>query len=76
MLGRAALIRPVRAQAGFTVLPHDSFLDGPAMGAYLLPGAFGTRQELHDVRLRDGIRSLIRIAGTCYFMRCRTSDES
>ena len=51
-------LRPVQAQAGFTVLPNYSFNDEPAMDAFLIPGGFGTRQELHNRRLHDFIRSL------------------
>jgi transcriptional regulator GlxA family with amidase domain len=54
----ADAMRPVQAQAGFTVLPNYSFADRPAMHAFLVPGGFGTRQELHNVRLHDFIRSL------------------
>jgi transcriptional regulator GlxA family with amidase domain len=43
--------RPVQAQAGFTVLPNYSFSDAPAMDAFLIPGGFGTRQEMHNRRL-------------------------
>jgi len=50
--------RPVQAQAGFTVLPNYSFNDEPAMDAFLIPGGFGTRQELHNRRLHDFIRAL------------------
>jgi transcriptional regulator GlxA family with amidase domain len=50
--------RPVQAQAGFTVLPNYSFNDRPAMDAFLIPGGFGTRQELHNERLFEYIRSL------------------
>ncbi|HVI84983.1 MAG TPA: DJ-1/PfpI family protein, partial [bacterium] len=41
-------MRPVQAQAGFTVLPNYSFLDRPAVDAFLIPGGFGTRQEMHN----------------------------
>ncbi|HKA45243.1 MAG TPA: DJ-1/PfpI family protein [Burkholderiales bacterium] len=51
-------MRPVQAQAGFTVLPNYSFNDAPAMDAFLIPGGFGTRQELHNRRLHDFIRGL------------------
>jgi len=51
-------LRPVQAQAGFTVLPNYSFNEQPAMDAFLIPGGFGTRQELHNRRLHDFIRSL------------------
>ena len=54
----ADAMRPVQAQAGFTVLPNYSFLDRPAMDAFLIPGGFGTRQEMHNRRLQEFIRSL------------------
>ena len=47
--------RPVQAQAGFTVLPNYSFSDRPAMDAFLIPGGFGTRQEMHNRRLHEFI---------------------
>ena len=50
--------RSVQAQAGFTVLPNYSFNDRPAMNAFLIPGGFGTRQEIHNERLHEFIRSL------------------
>jgi transcriptional regulator GlxA family with amidase domain len=50
--------RPVQAQAGFTVLPNYSFQDRPAMDAFLIPGGFGTRQEMHNRRLHEFVRSL------------------
>jgi transcriptional regulator GlxA family with amidase domain len=50
--------RPVQAQAGFTVLPNYSFSDTPAMDAFLIPGGFGTRQEMHSRRLHQFIRAL------------------
>ncbi len=54
----ADAMRPVQAQAGFTVLPNYSFADEPAMDAFLIPGGFGTRQELHNRRLHSFIRAL------------------
>lgn len=51
-------MRPVQAQAGFTVLPNYSFAERPAMDAFLIPGGFGTRQETHNRRLHEYIRSL------------------
>src|SRR5438132_13460575 len=54
----ADAMRPVQAQAGFTVLPNYSFSDRPAMDALLIPGGYGTRQELHNGRLHEFIRSL------------------
>ncbi len=50
--------RPVQAQAGFTVLPNYSFNDRPAMDAFLIPGGFGTRQEMHNRRLHEFIQLL------------------
>jgi len=54
----ADAMRPVQAQAGFTVVPNYSFGDKPAMDAFLIPGGFGTRQEMHSTRLQEFIRSL------------------
>jgi transcriptional regulator GlxA family with amidase domain len=51
----AEAMRPVQAQAGFTVLPNVAFADRPAMDAFLIPGGFGTRQELHNRRLHEFI---------------------
>lgn len=50
--------RPVQAQAGFTVLPNYSFNDTPAMDAFLIPGGFGTRQEMYNRSLHTFIREL------------------
>src|SRR5919199_6980061 len=54
----ADAMRPVQTQAGFTVLPNYSFSDRPAMDAFLIPGGFGTRQEMYNRRLHDFIREL------------------
>lgn len=54
----ADTMRPVQTQAGFTVLPNYAFADEPALDAFLIPGGFGTRQELHNRRLHAYIRSL------------------
>jgi transcriptional regulator GlxA family with amidase domain len=54
----ADAMRPVQTQAGFTVLPNYGFADAPDMDAFLIPGGFGTRQEMHNRRLHDYIRSL------------------
>ena len=51
-------LRPVQTQAGFTVLPNYSFEDAPAMDAFLIPGGFGTRQELYNRRLHEYVLSL------------------
>jgi transcriptional regulator GlxA family with amidase domain len=53
----ADALRPVQAQAGFTVLPNYSFSDLPAMNAFLIPGGSGTRQEMHNRRLHEFVRS-------------------
>jgi transcriptional regulator GlxA family with amidase domain len=50
--------RPVQTQAGLTVLPNYSFHDGPSMDACLIPGGFGTRQEMYNRRLHAFIRAL------------------
>jgi transcriptional regulator GlxA family with amidase domain len=54
----ADAMRPVQTQAGFTVMPNYSFADRPFMNAFLIPGGFGTRQEIHNQRLHEFIRSL------------------
>lgn len=51
-------LRPVQTQAGFTVLPNYGFSDHPDMNAFLIPGGFGTRQELHNQNLHNYIRQL------------------
>ncbi len=54
----ADAMRPVQAQAGFTVLPNYCFADRPAMDAFLIPGGYGTRQEMHNRRLHEFVRAL------------------
>ncbi|HEY1277948.1 MAG TPA: DJ-1/PfpI family protein [Thermoleophilaceae bacterium] len=54
----ADALRPVQAQAGFTVMPNYSFAERPAMDAFLIPGGFGTRQEVHNARLHEYVSSL------------------
>jgi transcriptional regulator GlxA family with amidase domain len=51
-------MRPVQTQAGFTVLPNYCFGDRPAMDAFLIPGGFGTRQEMYNRRLHEFVHSL------------------
>ena len=51
-------LRPVQTQAGFTVLPNYSFAEQPAMDAFVIPGGFGTRQEMYNRRLHEYVRSL------------------
>ncbi len=50
--------RPIQTQAGLTVIPNYSFLDNPSIDAFLIPGGYGTRQELYNQRLHQYIRSL------------------
>jgi transcriptional regulator GlxA family with amidase domain len=54
----ADAMRPVQTQAGFTVHPNYSFQDAPDMDAFLIPGGFGTRQEMHNGSLHRYIESL------------------
>ncbi|MDB5802661.1 MAG: peptidase [Rhodocyclales bacterium] len=54
----AEAMRPVQTQAGFTVLPNYTLADAPTMDAFLIPGGFGTRQEMHNRKLHDYIRTL------------------
>ena len=54
----AESLRPVSAQAGFTVLPNYAFADRPHMDAFLIPGGFGTRVEINNARLHAFIREL------------------
>ena len=54
----AESLRPVQAQAGFTVLPNYCFNDAPDMDAFLIPGGFGLRQEINNGRLHAFIRGL------------------
>ncbi|MEW5963877.1 MAG: DJ-1/PfpI family protein [Pseudomonadota bacterium] len=54
----AESLRPVQAQAGFTVLPNYSFAEAPDIDAFLIPGGFGTRQEINNGRLHAFIRAL------------------
>jgi transcriptional regulator GlxA family with amidase domain len=53
----ADALRPVQAQAGFTVLPNYAFSDEPAMDAFLIPGGAGTRPEMHNRRLHAFVRA-------------------
>lgn len=54
----AETLRPVQTQAGFTLLPNYGFSDQPALDAFLIPGGFGTRQEMRNLRLHQYIREL------------------
>lgn len=51
-------IRSIQTQAGLTVLPNYGFNDRPSMDAFLIPGGFGTRQELHNRNLHNFINQL------------------
>jgi transcriptional regulator GlxA family with amidase domain len=54
----AEALRPIQTQAGLTVLPAYGFADTPAMDCFLVPGGFGTRQEMHNRNLHRFVRSL------------------
>lgn len=54
----ADAMRPVQTQAGFTVQPNYCFNDLPYMDAFLIPGGFGTRQEIYNQRLHQFIEQL------------------
>jgi transcriptional regulator GlxA family with amidase domain len=54
----AETMRPVQTQAGFTVLPNYAFADRPDMDAFLIPGGFGTRQEMHNRKLQSFVSEL------------------
>jgi transcriptional regulator GlxA family with amidase domain len=54
----AEALRPIHTQAGLSVLPSYGFADGPAMDAFLVPGGFGTRQEMHNRNLHHFITNL------------------
>lgn len=49
---------PLQTQAGFTVVPNYTFTDQPAMDAIVIPGGFGTRQEMHNRNLHRYLMSL------------------
>lgn len=54
----AESLRPVEAQAGFTVLPKYGFADQPTLDAFLIPGGAGTRPETYNRHLHAYIRAL------------------
>jgi transcriptional regulator GlxA family with amidase domain len=54
----AEALRPIQTHAGLTVLPAYGFADTPAMDGFLVPGGFGTRQEMHNRNLHRFVRSL------------------
>lgn len=51
-------LRPVQTQAGFIVNPNYSFNENPSIDAFLIPGGYGTRQEMYNKRLHYYINSL------------------
>ena len=67
----AETLRPVQAQAGFTVLPNYDFASRPAMNAFLIPGGAGTRPETYNTRLHEFIGGLP--AGTLLTSVCTGS---
>lgn len=59
----ADAMRPVQAQAGFTVLPNYTFDDRPAMHAFLIPGGFGSSGSAPGCRhLQDRTRAVMTLA--------------
>jgi len=50
--------RSIQTQAGFTVIPNYAFTDRPALDAFLIPGGFGTRQEMYNRNLHAYIHAL------------------
>lgn len=54
----ADAMHPVQTQAGITVMPNYALDDQPALDAFLIPGGFGTRQEMYNRKLLDYIRAL------------------
>jgi transcriptional regulator GlxA family with amidase domain len=54
----ADAMRPVQTAAGITVMPNYALDDRPAMDAFLIPGGFGTRQEMYNRKLHDAICAL------------------
>jgi transcriptional regulator GlxA family with amidase domain len=59
---------PVQVQAGMIVVPNYTLADAPAVDAFVVPGGFGTRQEMHNRRLHGFIRSLpeqVILASVC-----------
>jgi transcriptional regulator GlxA family with amidase domain len=49
-------------QSGFMVISNYVFSDHPALDIFLLPGGFGTRQEIHTRNLHDYI---LKLPETC-----------
>lgn len=47
-----------QAQAGLILQSRSTFNHQPAMDAFVLPGDFGTRQEIYNRRLHDFIQAL------------------
>lgn len=54
----AESMHPVQVQAGMMLMPNYAFNDHPDMDAFLIPGGFGTRQEMHNGNLHRFIREL------------------
>ena len=53
---------PVRCSNGMIIQPHLSFDDAPQLDYLLIPGGFGTRQQVHNQRLIDFVAEQ---AGSC-----------
>jgi len=51
---------PVRCSNGMIIQPHLSFDDAPQLDYLLIPGGFGTRQQVHNQRLIDFVAEQAR----------------
>nr|WP_040712084.1 DJ-1/PfpI family protein [Paenibacillus curdlanolyticus] len=51
-------MRPIQTLTGLTIIPSYAFNDKPAMDAFLIPGGYGTRQEMYNGNLHRFIHSL------------------
>lgn len=49
---------PAQADAAFHLTPRYGLQDRPALDAFLIPGGAGARDELHNARLHDYVRTL------------------
>ncbi|MWC27192.1 DJ-1/PfpI family protein [Paenibacillus sp. MMS18-CY102] len=51
-------MRPIQTLTGLTIMPTYSFSDKPAMDAFVIPGGYGTRQEMYNRNLHQFINAL------------------
>ncbi len=47
---------PVRCAKGLRVIPDHTFADAPELDVVLVPGGIGTRREVNNAELIDGLR--------------------